>query len=251
MSKSRYIRDSFWTDGYIERLSPDEKLMFLYLLTNPLCNVSGIYEIRSKRIGFDTGYDTEVVENILNRFVNDGKLFRIKDYLIITNFVKNQSSNPSILQGVERIIQELPHDIRQAVTGWVQEGLLYFTLPNLTKPNEKKSSSVEKNSNEELKERFDSLRKNYRDKLSKKCGGLETEWKNADKKLDLSDSLLEKMMSGATRMYKKLQKDIELWEENKRKGKNEKHPQNFIIGFQVFINQKRWEHFLSDEEINK
>jgi len=135
MSKQRMIRDSFWTDTYIEKLTPDEKLLFIYLLTNPLCNVAGVYEIRAKRIGFETGYDVEVVETILKRFERDKKILRFEDWIVIVNHIKNQSLNPSIIQGCERIFNELPQDITNAVTGWVQAGLLNLTLLNLTLPN--------------------------------------------------------------------------------------------------------------------
>lgn len=126
------IRDSFWTDSYIERLTPDEKLLFLYLLTNPLCNVAGVYEIRTKRIGFETGYDIEVVESILGRFERDKKILRHNDWVVIVNHIKNQSLNPSIIQGCQRIFEELPEEIKTRVTGWVQAGLLNLTLLNLT-----------------------------------------------------------------------------------------------------------------------
>jgi hypothetical protein len=129
------IRDSFWTDTYVEKLTPDEKLLFLYLLTNPLSNVAGIYEIRTKRIGFETGYDIEVVENILNRFERDKKVLRSGDWIILVNHMKNQSMNPSIIQGCQRIFDELPLEMKQTVTGWVQGGLLNLTLLNLTLPN--------------------------------------------------------------------------------------------------------------------
>jgi len=129
------IRDSFWTDTYIEKLTPDEKLLFIYLLTNPLCNVAGVYEIRAKRIGFETGYDVEVVETILKRFERDKKILRFEDWIVVVNHIKNQSLNPSIIQGCERIFNELPQDMSQAVTGWVQAGLLNLTLLNLTLPN--------------------------------------------------------------------------------------------------------------------
>jgi hypothetical protein len=129
------IRDSFWTDAYIEKLTPDEKLIFLYLLTNPLCNVAGIYEVRSKRIGFETGYDIEVVENILSRFERDKKILRHNDYIVLVNSLKNQSMNPSIIQGCNRIIMALPSDMQEKLTGWVQAGLLNLTLLNLTLPN--------------------------------------------------------------------------------------------------------------------
>jgi len=36
----RVINDSFWTDPYIEELTSDEKLIFLYLISNPLCNIA-------------------------------------------------------------------------------------------------------------------------------------------------------------------------------------------------------------------
>lgn len=126
------IRDSFWTDSYIEKLTPDEKLVFLYLLTNPLANIAGIYEVRAKRIGFEVGYDIEVIENILNRFVRDKKLLRFNDWVCLPNHIKNQSLNPSVIDGCRRIFNELPVEVGQAVTGWVQAGLLNLTLLNLT-----------------------------------------------------------------------------------------------------------------------
>jgi hypothetical protein len=135
MSKQRFVKDSFWTDSYIESLTPDEKLIFLYLLTNPLNNVAGMYEIRIKRIGFETGYDMEVIENVLCRFERDAKVLREGHFLVLVNHVKNQANNPSIIQGCVRIFDELSHDNKQAVTGWVQAGLLNLTLLNLTLPN--------------------------------------------------------------------------------------------------------------------
>lgn len=138
MSK-RYINDSFWTDSYVEKLTPDEKLLFIYLLTNPLNNIAGMYEIRSKRIGFETGYDIEVVENILTRFERDKKILRNGDFIVIVNHIKNQALNPSVIQGCIRIIDSLSDSNRQSVTGWVQSGLLYLTLLNLTLPNLKQT----------------------------------------------------------------------------------------------------------------
>ena len=35
MAKQRYINTKFWRDSYIEDLDPIEKLLFLYLLSNP------------------------------------------------------------------------------------------------------------------------------------------------------------------------------------------------------------------------
>lgn len=107
----RYIKDTFWTDSYIESLSPDYKLVFVYLLTNPQMNVAGVYEIREKRIAFETGYDIEVIQNILKRFEEDGKIIYQDDWIIIVNFFKHLSLGSKTAEGVNRIIEKAPISI--------------------------------------------------------------------------------------------------------------------------------------------
>ena len=116
MSKQRYIKDSFWTDPYIEKLTPDEKLIFVYLLTNPQCNVAGVYEIRPKRVAYETGYDIEVVETILSRFAKDKKIIRIGDFVVIVNHIKHQSLGEKVAEGINRIIKETPKEIQELFT---------------------------------------------------------------------------------------------------------------------------------------
>jgi hypothetical protein len=67
MAKQRYINTKFWRDSYIEDLDPTEKLLFLYLLTNPDTNICGVYELPLKIIAADTGIDKEMVKKLLNR----------------------------------------------------------------------------------------------------------------------------------------------------------------------------------------
>ena len=38
----RYVSETFWTDPYVDGLDPSEKLLYIYLLTNPQCNIAGI-----------------------------------------------------------------------------------------------------------------------------------------------------------------------------------------------------------------
>lgn len=112
MAKQRYIKDSFWTDPYVEKLSPDYKLVFLYLLTNPLANVSGVFEIRPKRIAYETGYDIEVIENILKKFATDNKLIQFKDWVVIVNHIKHQSLGDLTAKGINREILESPNEVQ-------------------------------------------------------------------------------------------------------------------------------------------
>jgi hypothetical protein len=135
----RYVKDEFWTDPYVEELDPSEKLLFLYLLTNPLCNCAGIYEVRINRMSYEIGFNKKKVEKILNKFVKDSKIIRVDNWIILINFVKNQANNPSILMGVQRILDSLPPACIQALTA-SPHPLGYYTILNLTIPNGKKSS---------------------------------------------------------------------------------------------------------------
>ena len=147
MAKQRIISTKFWDDTYIINLDPTEKLLFLYFLTNPLTNISGIYEISLRRIAFDTGIDSEMILNILKRFEKDKKAIYKNNWLCILNFIKNQNINPSVLDGIKRELKEVPKDIlRQAVTTCDilrQDGTLNLTKLNLTKQN--KTSFLKKN----------------------------------------------------------------------------------------------------------
>lgn len=128
----RLINDNFWTDSRIEDKDPTEKLIYLHLLTNPLCNIAWIYEIKIKRIAYETWYDRDTVDEVLDRFVEDSKILRCDDWIVIKNFAKNQSTNPNVLKGMQRIIDNLPYKIK-ALKGF--EALSHFTLLNLTLPN--------------------------------------------------------------------------------------------------------------------
>lgn len=139
MAKQRVVSVKFWDDTYIMQLDPTEKLLFLYFLTNPLTNISGIYEITLRRISFDTGIDGNMVTVILLRLENDKKIIYRNGWLCIINFIKNQSLNPSVVNGIERELKVIPKDILvQLVTACpslTQAGTLNLTKLNLTKLN--------------------------------------------------------------------------------------------------------------------
>lgn len=129
MSKRRQLETKFWDDKYVTNLDPSEKLLFLYLLTNPSTNIAGLYEITVRRIAFDTGFDDVVVENILSRLEKSKKIVRIDDWILIVNFIKYQSVNPSVLKGIKRcLFEETPEHILSKLMKikFVKEKMLPF-----------------------------------------------------------------------------------------------------------------------------
>jgi hypothetical protein len=66
---------SFWTDTKIaDDFSPEEKLMYLYLMTNPHTNLCGCYEVSTRQIIYETGMTENAVKKTLGRLEKDHKV---------------------------------------------------------------------------------------------------------------------------------------------------------------------------------
>lgn len=145
MSRQRMVDTCFWDDGYVAALDPSEKLLFLYLLTNPVANICGIYEITKKRIALDTGFTDEVIETILARFERDKKVVYRDGWVALRNWIKHQNTkSEDTRKGIARQLKEVP----DSLAAWVKGGPLpapyrpptgpplpNLTLPNSTQPN--------------------------------------------------------------------------------------------------------------------
>ena len=218
------IRDSFWTDSYVETLSPDYKLIFVYLLTNPLCNIAGIYELRAKRIAFETGYDVEVVQNILEKFKTDGKILLYNDWIILINSPKHQNiRNEKIEKGIKRIFEEdLPRNLKEFMLNnesyMSHCTLLYSTLLNLTLPNSTKPKVSDNKPSSSSDDGFDKFWSSFPRKIGK-AAALKS-WQKLKPPLDEVLTSIEN------------QKQSDQWV--KDNGQFIPHPT-------TWLNQKRWE----------
>lgn len=110
MAKKRYISDSIWSDTWIEELEQDETFLFLYLLTNERVSICGIYEINKRRMSFETKIEIKRIDEILEKFERDEKVFYRDGMVFIVNFVKNQeikTTSDNLWKGIEREIKTL------------------------------------------------------------------------------------------------------------------------------------------------
>lgn len=70
-SVKRPIDTSFWEDNKIvDQFTPEDKLFFLYLLSNPHTSQTGIYHLGYKVAAFELGYSIAAVKSLLDRFEN-------------------------------------------------------------------------------------------------------------------------------------------------------------------------------------
>lgn len=109
MSVQRFIATSFWDDDWVQSLRPLEKLLYLYLLTNPLTTIAGIYKITLRRMNFDTGIPEGDIEAALCSFSSDGKAFFNLGYIVIPAWPAHQrlDDRPTLRKGVDAILDSL------------------------------------------------------------------------------------------------------------------------------------------------
>jgi hypothetical protein len=114
MATQRYISTSFWTDKWIRSLDPSERYLYMYLLTNPMTNIAGIYPITMDRIAFDTGYDERTLRPMLKRFETSGKLYYFDDeYVVIPAWPRHQNpeKKPTIKTGIDAVLKTIPKNV--------------------------------------------------------------------------------------------------------------------------------------------
>lgn len=128
--KCRYVSTSFWDDEWIQTLDPSEKLLYLYLLTNPLTNIAGVYKITVRRMCFDTGFNADTVGHILGKFEKAGKVFMFSEWIVLPNWPKHQKigEKDNNRKGVDDILNSLPDDLLQFV---IQNKYNYAYLQDL------------------------------------------------------------------------------------------------------------------------
>lgn len=113
MGLFRQVYTKFWTDERVlEEFTPEDKLFFLYLITNPSTTQVGIYKITKKEISFQLGYSIESVNAMMDRFINNHKLIRYNEKtreLAIKNwgrFNLNRGGKP-VIDCIKKEIKEV------------------------------------------------------------------------------------------------------------------------------------------------
>jgi len=118
MAKQRMVDTRFWDDSYIVTLAAPAKLLYLYLLTNPLTSIAGVYEISLGRMALDTALPEEAVREALERFIADRKVAYVDGWLAVGKWLKHQKDNPKVQRGIELALEEAP----DSLSAWVRGG---------------------------------------------------------------------------------------------------------------------------------
>lgn len=110
MAVFRKIHTTFWSDSFIQTLTPEQKFFFLYLLTNERTRACGVYETSLRQISFDTGYNIETVQKLLDFFEECGKVrfSAVSCEVAIKNWNKyNGSRSPDVQSLVNKELKNI------------------------------------------------------------------------------------------------------------------------------------------------
>lgn len=109
MAIYRKINVTFWSDPFIESLTPEGRYFYLYLLTNTMTKQCGIYEITRQTMCKETGYNVETVSKLVAMLEKSGRIkySRRTNEIALKNWPKyNSSDSPKIQACVD---EELRH----------------------------------------------------------------------------------------------------------------------------------------------
>lgn len=108
------LQTKIWEDTKFQEYGKKRKLVFLYLITNPLKKVSGIYEISPRTISHFTSVSLDETKHILQTFSEETILYDFKlNIVYVKNYFKYHHSiigNPSVLhKSIMANIRSFPH----------------------------------------------------------------------------------------------------------------------------------------------
>jgi hypothetical protein len=77
VAEYRNIQCKFWKDSQVmDNFTPEDKLFWIYLLTNEYTTLIGVYKFIKKIVAFEIGYSVETIDNLIKRFETFHKLIK-------------------------------------------------------------------------------------------------------------------------------------------------------------------------------
>lgn len=105
MAAYRKVSVTFWSDTFVESLTPEGKYFYLFLMTNVNTTQCGIYEISVRQMVQQTGYNEETIWKLIQQFEKSGKVKYSKTTkeIALKNWPRyNASESPKVQSLVEK-----------------------------------------------------------------------------------------------------------------------------------------------------
>ena len=118
MAERRTVMTNFWSDSKVAEMSTDERLLFLYFLTNSHTNMCGCYEISMKQVSFETGLSDGRVGTAIKSLADVDQILAYseatKEILIVNWYKYNWNCSSKLRTGIRREIGMVKSDYYKA-----------------------------------------------------------------------------------------------------------------------------------------
>ena len=112
--KTRIVHTKIWEDDWFRELSKPAGWLFMYLITNPRINLSGMYQLSQAALLFGTRFKEAEVEKLKMELAKKGKVFFYRDWVYIVNAKKYGGYSGKLCdQGIAKEMQEVPDEIKK------------------------------------------------------------------------------------------------------------------------------------------
>lgn len=122
----RSIDAAFWTDPAVRALSPEEKLLYFYLISNPHTHLSGIYYLPVSFVIHETGLTESQARKAIDT-LSKGSLVEYdgdREVVWVVKMLRHQSTSPKTMVAVAKQLKRVHKS--PLIANLLQE---YHTLP--------------------------------------------------------------------------------------------------------------------------
>ena len=110
MTMYKQIQEKFWQSEFVLNLKPEERYFYMYLITNTMTTLCGIYRFSIKLAELETGLAPEVIEKYLRTFEGHGKLIvskTTKEIMIVNWFKHNFKGNKKTIASINKELKDV------------------------------------------------------------------------------------------------------------------------------------------------
>lgn len=112
MAKYRQIHVSYWQDGFVLTLPPEEKYFYLYLMTNSKTTQCGIYELPLKVVEMETGLSSDKIFELIHKFVGYKRIqynAETREIMLLNWLKHNSLKSPKIMSCAIKELEQVKH----------------------------------------------------------------------------------------------------------------------------------------------
>lgn len=109
MAGYRQFHTQFWKDEWVMNLEPLKRYLFIYLFTNDLSSISGLYKIPLKVVANETDLDLEFIKETFAEFETAQKILYADGILWVVNMQKfHKNASPTTMTRVRKDVELIP-----------------------------------------------------------------------------------------------------------------------------------------------